>query len=136
MTSLYHDLRNALQGLKEFLDSNHNAVEPGLRAFASVVPQARHLVKSLAYLLENLQHTLQALEPGALSAPTEIAEFTRQIEQVLHAAGKLLPDGPDTVDDVLSMTRVINDLPALGELRTELGGLIDSILGHLRTLGA
>ncbi|HKK13850.1 MAG TPA: hypothetical protein VKA14_04240 [Gammaproteobacteria bacterium] len=132
--NLYHELRDTLQGLKDFLDANVHSLKPGMQALTAAIPQVRHLADNLIYLLQNFKSTIQNLDVYQLPALPEVNRFAVQVEHLLSTARSLLPDEPDTVMDVRRTTRLLASLEGLEEVKGDILFLTDAIIGHLYEL--
>ncbi len=131
---LYHELRNSLQGVKQFLDSNLHALKPGMQTLFAAVPQSRHLLDNLIYLLNGFKLNLQQLDVGQIPSVPEMTSFALQMGTFLQSAQDLLPDEPTVVRDVQRTARVLTSLGSLDEVKGELLYLVDSIVGQLYEL--
>jgi hypothetical protein len=138
MESYYHAIRDTLHTLKEFLDKNDNAIsntiKPGLQSLYGTIPQTRHFVANVIFLLEDFRSRLQHTDVGAIPNVAELAHFATLVDSVLEKSGALLPDQLDTVQDAHGTARMIRDLPALTELKDEIIQLTDGIVAHCRDL--
>lgn len=134
--NVFYQLRDTIVALKEFLDGNVLPVKAGIDAMRSIMPQTAHLIDNLIYLLENLRNTLATMDTGSIPNLRELSAFGTKINVVLHAVMQLLPNEPYMIDDVERSARVIGDLPSLSEVKGEILGPLDGVIGHLYELKA
>ncbi len=132
--NLYHELRDSLQGVKQFLDGNLHALRPGMQTLFAALPQSRHLLDNLIYLLNGFKLNLQQLDVGQIPSIPEISSFAIQLETFLQSAQDLLPEEPTVYRDVQRTARVLTSLDSLEEVKGELMFLVDSIVGQLYEL--
>jgi len=139
MENYYQAISDTLQALKEFLDGNANAInntiKPGLQALYGPIPQTRHFIANVTYLLEDFKVRLQDTDVGAIPNLGDLTHFANLVDAVLAKSGALLTEQLDTVQDAHGTARMIRDLPALAELKDEIVGSIDAIVVHCRDLG-
>lgn len=132
--ALYHELRDSLQGVKQFLDGNTQALKPGMGALFAAVPHTRHLLDNLIYLLNGFKANVQQLDSDQMSGVHEMTRFAVQLDDFLETAHDFLPDDSTAVRDVQRTARVLTSLSRLNEVKGELLFLVDGIVGHLYEL--
>lgn len=133
-TSLYDDLKKALQDFKTFLDTNLPTIQPAIRALKSIVPQITELIDKLIGLMQKLKTEINNLNVSAIPGLSQVAAFTAGIKALLEVAKKLLPDVASDIDSVLSTADVVSGLPSLDQVKADILTLIDQIIGELNTL--
>lgn len=134
--NVYYQIRDTVTSLKEFLDGNTQQIKSGIQTMASILPQTKHLIDNLIYLTESLRNTIMTVDAGSIPNLHELSVFGTKINVILHAAMQLLPNEPYTIDDVERTSRVIGDLPSLAEIKGDILGPLDGIIGHLHELKA
>lgn len=132
--ALYHELRDSLQGVKQFLDGNTQALKPGMDALFAAVPHTRHLLDNLIYLLNGFKLNVQQLDIDQISGVPEMTRFAAQLDNFLDTAQDFLPEESTVVRDVQRTARVLTSLNRLNEVKGELLFLVDGIVGHLYEL--
>ncbi len=132
--SLFEDLKNALKDFKEFLDQNVNTIKPAIAALKSLVPQITELLDKLVELMGKLKDEINGLNVSAIPGLAEASEFTDKMKGFLNAMKTLLPDEAGEIDSVLEVANLVTGLPSLDDVKAEILGLIDAIIGHLNTL--
>ncbi len=133
--NLYEDLRNALRAFKQFMDANVGTVRPAYRALIRVVPRLESLVGELNDLLGRVKTEIQNLNVSAIPGLDQVSSFTEQVETFLESARTLLPSEAATIDEISAALDVVGGLPSVDEVKGEIISLIDSIRGHLTSLG-
>lgn len=134
--NLYEELKKVLQDLKTFLDQNVAIIKPAVTALKQLVPQITDLLNDLVGLLNKLKTEIQNLNVGAIPGLDKVSGFTAAVKTLLETAKKLLPNEAGTIDGVAAAADVVTGLPSVDQLKTELTGLIDAIVGHLNSLKA
>jgi len=132
--NVYFELRETVRGFGDFLDNNTQNVKSGIHTVASIMPQTQHLADSLIYLMENLRNTISTIDTGSIMHLQELSTFGDKVNMILQSAKELLPNEPNAIDDVKRTTHVLSDLPTLGNIKGEIIGSLDGILGHLHEL--
>jgi ABC-type transporter Mla subunit MlaD len=131
--SLFEDLKEALKDFNDFLDANIGPISQAVSALKGVIPQISELLDKLIELMGKLRTEIDELDV-AIPGLTEAAEFTDKMKSFLTSMKTLLPDEADEIDSVLEVADVVTGLPSLSDIKDEILGLIDSIVGHLTTL--
>ncbi|MEO1091406.1 MAG: hypothetical protein AAFX81_12265 [Pseudomonadota bacterium] len=135
--TLFDELKDALQELKDFLDGNVATIKPAIDALKLIVPdQIGDLLGKLISLMGKLKTEIQNLDVGSIPGLGEAAAFTGQIGNFISAAEKILPSDSSEFQAVRDAADVITGLPSVDAVKTELIALIDAIVGHLNTLNA
>lgn len=134
--NVFYELKETINGLKDFLDGNSQNVKAGIQAMASIMPQTMHLVDNLIYLMDNLKDTIAGADAGSIPNINELASFGQKINLILRTAVQLLPDDPYMIDDIERSSRVMSNLPSLEHVKGEILGPLDGVIGHLHELKA
>lgn len=134
--TLFEQLKEVLADFKKFLDDNVGTIKPAINAIAAIVPQVNELIDLLTGLLGKLKTEIDKLDVGAIDGLAEVAEFTAKIPAFLEAAKKILPGEAASIDQISDVASVVTGLPSVGDVKTELLGLIDAIVVHLNSLKA
>lgn len=132
--NVYFQLRDSVRDLMTFLDGNTENIKSAINAMATVMPQMRHQVNNLIYVVENLRDTIANIDTASIPNVNELVTLGAKIDEVLRAAIEFLPDEPDTMIDVKRTTLVLSDLPALGESKGDIVDSLNGIIGHLYEL--
>lgn len=132
--SLFEDLKNALKDFKDFLDTNVGTITPAIAALKSLIPQITELLTKLVELMGKLKTEIQNLDVGNIPGLSEATQFTDKLKNFLTTTKTLLPDEAGEIDSVLAVADVVTGLPSLTDVKAEILGLIDAIVGHLNTL--
>jgi hypothetical protein len=138
MENYYQAIRDTLHTLKEFLDKNdsaiNNTIKPGLQTLYGTIPQTRHFIANIIFLLEDFKSRLQRTDVRTIPNIGELTRFATLVDTVLEKSGSLLPDQFDTIQDVHGTARMIGDLPALTELKDDIIKYVEGIVAHCRKL--
>jgi hypothetical protein len=134
--TLFDQLKAVLADLKKFLDDNVATIKPAINAIAALVPQVNQLIDELTRLLGKLRAEIDKLDVGSIPGLAEVSEFTGKIPAFLEAAKKILPGEAASIDSIGDVVSVVTGLPSVGDVKTELLGLIDAIVVHLNSLKA
>jgi predicted PurR-regulated permease PerM len=132
--NLYQDLKNALQELKTFLDTNTATIAPAIQQIAALVPQVTEVIDQLIDLLNRLKTEIQNLDVSGIPALAEVSQFTTAVTTVLNTSKNLLPAQAGAIDDVLGVMSVLTGLPSLDDLKGDITGLITGIVANLNQL--
>jgi hypothetical protein len=132
--NLFEDLKNALQELKTFLDTNTATIKPVIQQIAALVPQVTEVIDQLVNLLGRLKTEIQNLDVGAIPHLDKVAQFTGAVKTVLTTSRNLLPGQAGAIDQVLGVVDVVGGLPSLDQVKAEIIALIDAIVGNLNQL--
>ena len=132
--NVYIQLRETVKGFRDFLDNNTLNLKSGIHSVASIMPQTNHLADSLIYLMENLRNTIMNIDTGSIPYLVELSTFGDKVNMILQSAKELLPNEPNAIEDVMRTTHVLSDLPTLGDIKGEIIGSLDGIIGHLYEL--
>ena len=133
----FHDLRDKLRNIKEFLDGNIYTIQnvkPSIQALVPFIPQVQHLFMNLIYLLNRLKSKFQNLDPNSLPNMAELTNLTGLLDVFFDSTEELLKEDAETIDDMRAMTAIISGLPAYGEVKDEIVSLIDGIIGRIEEL--
>jgi hypothetical protein len=134
--TLFEQLKEVLADFKAFLDDNVATIKPAINAIAALVPQVNELIDLLTGLLGKLKTEIDKLDVGNIPGLAEVSEFTGKIPALLEAAKKILPGEASDIDAIGDVASVVTGLPSVGDVKTELLGLIDAIVAHLNSLKA
>ena len=132
--NLFGQLRDVLNGLKTFLDTNVPTIKPAIQALASLIPQIVDLLDLLIGLMNDLRTEVQNLDVSGIPGLDQVSEFTSQITTFLDTTADLLPDQASTIEEIRSVANVVTGLPSLDEVKEEIELLINDIIGHLESL--
>ena len=132
--NLFQELKNALSELKTFLDQNVNTIKPAINALAGLVPQIKDAINELIRLLGRVKQEVQNLNASAVPGLDKVTAFTAAARTLLTTAKSLLPNESGAIDTAVSALEVVNSLPSIDQLKTEIIQLIDAVIGHLNTL--
>lgn len=132
--NLYQDLKNALQELKDFLDTNTAIIKPAIQQIAALVPQVTEVITQLITLLGRLKDEIENLDVSGIPALAQVSQFTTAVTTVLNTSKNLLPAQSGPIDDVLGVMSVLTGLPSLDDLKGDITGLIDNIVANLNQL--
>lgn len=132
--NLFEELKAALTSFKQFLDANVATIKPAIQALKSIVPKVTELITKLIDLMGKLKTEITNLNPGVVGDLTKITEFTNATKTLLTTAKTLLPNEAGTIDEVLGVVNVVNSLPSLDAIKSEIIALIDSIVANLNQL--
>jgi ABC-type transporter Mla subunit MlaD len=132
--NLYQELKDVLQELKTFLDTNVPVIKPAINALAAMVPQINDLINELIALLGKLKTEIQNLNVGAIPGLDKVSAFTASVKTLLDTTKKLLPNEASTIDSIAAAADVVTGLPSVDQLKAELIALIDAIVAHLNSL--
>lgn len=132
--NLYQDLTNALQELKDFLDTNTAVIKPAIQQIAALVPQVTEVIDQLIALLNSLKEEIENLDVSGIPALAQVAQFTTAVTTVLNTSKSLLPAQSGPIDDVLGVMSVLTGLPSLDDLKGDITGLITNIVANLNQL--
>jgi hypothetical protein len=133
-TNLYEELKDALQDLKDFLQTNTATIKPAIQALAGVVPQIVTLIDELIDLLGQVKTEIQNLDVSQIPGLDKVSEFTGSVTTFLETAKTLLPDQKETIDEVIGAASVVGSLPSLDQVKGEIISLIDAIVANLNQL--
>lgn len=134
--NLFEDLKSALTTFKDFLDQNVPVIKPAIQALRSLIPQITDLLNKLIDLMGRIKAEIDRLASQPIPGLDKVSQFTSSITSLLGTARNLLPDQAGTIDDVLSVANVVTGLPSVGQIKAEIDGLIDAVVGHLRNLNS
>lgn len=134
--NLFEDLKSALTTFKDFLDQNVPVIKPAIQALRSVIPQITDLLNKLIDLMGRIKTEIDRLASQPIPGLDKVSQFTSSITSLLGTARNLLPDQAGTIDDVLSVANVVTGLPSVGQIKDQIDGLIDAVVGHLRNLNS
>lgn len=134
-TNLFQELKDALQELKDFLDTNVPAIRGAVSALGSAFPQIGELLDLLIGLMNDIKTEIENFDPAVIPGLAELAGFTQQIGNLADTVrGFLPPEKAADIDQIVQVAHTISSLPSLDELREELLALIDAIVSHLMSL--
>lgn len=134
--NVYQELQEVLQEIKDFLDDNVGTITPAVTALDGLGVPIKDLIDELIGLLGDLKTEIQNLDVSSIPGLSEISEFTGSVGGLLDAVKTLLPDESDTIDDIRGVVDQVSGLPSLDEIKADILGLIDDVVGHLNTLKA
>ncbi len=134
--TLFKQLKDVLDDLKKFLDDNAGKIKPAINAIAALVPQVNELIDLLTGLLGKLRTEIDKLDVAGIQGLAEFSAFTGKIPAFLDAAKKILPGEAASIDSIANVASVVTGLPSVGDVKTELLGLIDAIVAHLNSFKA
>ena len=132
--NVFQELKDVLQELKTFLDTNVPVIKPAINALAAIVPQINDLINELISLLGKLKTEIQNLNVGAIPGLDKVSTFTASAKALLETTKKVLPNEAGTINDIIATADVVTGLPSVDQLKTELLSLIDAIVAHLNSL--
>lgn len=132
--NVFQELKDVLQELKTFLDTNVPVIKPAINALAAIVPQINDLINELISLLGKLKTEIQNLNVGAIPGLDKVSTFTASAKALLETTKKVLPNEAGTINDIIAAADVVTGLPSVDQLKTELLSLIDAIVAHLNSL--
>jgi ABC-type transporter Mla subunit MlaD len=135
-TNLYQELKDALQQLKDFLDTNVATIKPAVQALGALIPQLNTLIDELVDLLGDVRTEINNLNVSGIPGLDEVSEFTQNVTTFLNTAKALLPGQAQTVEDIIAAASVVGSLPTLDQVKAEIISLIDAIIVHLNSLKA
>lgn len=133
-TTIYQDLKDALQTFKDFLDANVTTIKPAIQALISIIPQLGDLLNQLIDLMGKLKAEIQKLDPGAVPGLDKVSAFMTGAKTLLTTAENLLPAQKSAIDQVLGVISVAEGLPTLTQLKQEILNLIDAVVADLTQL--
>jgi methyl-accepting chemotaxis protein len=128
--NIYEQLRDALKEFKEFLEKDNGEIKGVLSQVVSNFPPLGGLIKSLLDLLDDLKAEIADLADN-LEDIDKARSFAKTAQKVVEAGKELLTDSP-VVETVLDVVKVINDIPSLADVQTEIDETIGLIKGHLQ----
>ena len=132
--NLYQDLKKALADFKSFLDTNVATIKPAYQAVRAVVPRIEDLVNGLIDLLGKIRTEIANLNVTGIPGLDQITTFSQSTRTLLETAQNLLPDQKAAIGEVLAITDVVGGLPSLDDVKNDILGLIDAIVGDLENL--
>lgn len=135
-TSIYDDLKKALQDFKSFLDTNKQPIHAAIGPLKSLVPQIGDLLTALIDLMGKLADKVNQLDVGNIPGLAQVSEFTQDVQTLLQVVNTILPDQSSTINDVVGKAKVVGGLPGLGAVKQDILGLINDVSGTLQFINS
>jgi len=135
-TSIYDDLKKALQDFKSFLDTNKQPIHDAIGPLKSLVPQIGDLLNSLIDLMGKLAAKVNQLDVGNIPGLAQVSEFTQDVQTLLQVVSTILPDQSSAISDVVGKAKVVGGLPGLGTVKQDILGLINDVTGTLQFINS
>jgi hypothetical protein len=135
-TSIYDDLKKALQDFKSFLGTNKQPIHDAIGPLKSLVPQIGDLLTALIGLMGKLADKVNQLDVGNIPGLAQVSEFTQDVQTLLQVVSTILPDQSSTINDVVGKAKVVGGLPGLGTVKQDILGLINDVTGTLQFINS
>ena len=133
-SNLYHQLHDALQQFKKFLDSATATLKPAIQALKPMVPQIGDLITKLINLMKQLRDAVDQIDVNKIPGLDQVTQFTTSVTTLLQTAESLLPAQKPAIDDVLSAAQVVTQLPSLKDVKDQILTLLDQVTQDLTNL--
>ena len=135
--NLFEEVKTALNDFKVFLDGNVSKIKPAVAPLNQLTGgRISELITKLVDLMNKLKAEIDKLNPNLVPGLAEVTRFTQGIKTLLQTSKSLLPNETATIDDIIGVADIVTSLPSIDQLKTEIKGLIDAIVGHLNSLTA
>jgi hypothetical protein len=135
-TSVYDDLKKALQDFKSFLNTNKQPIHDAIGPLKSLVPQIADLLTALIDLMGKLADKVNQLDVGNLPGLAQVTQFTQDVQTLLQVVSTVLPDQSAAINDVVGKAKVVGGLPSLGTVKQDILGLINDVTGTLQFINS
>ena len=135
-TSVYDDLKKALEDFKSFLNTNKQPIHDAIGPLKSLVPQIGDLLTALIDLMSKLTAKVNQLDIGNIPGLAQVGEFTKDVQTLLQVVGTVLPDQSAAIGDVVGKAKVVEGLPSLGAVKQDILSLINDVTGTLQFINS
>jgi phage-related protein len=133
-TSVFEDLKKALNDLNAFLDANVGTVKPVVKPLNDMTGgKVTELIDKLIDLLNDMKTEIDKLS-GQIPGLSEFTKFTQSVKGLLDASKALLPGEAGTIKEIEDVANVVIGLPSIDTLKASIKELIDKIVAHLKNL--
>lgn len=133
--NLFEEIKEALNDFETFLDENVSTIKPAIAPLNELTGgRVTELIDALIDLLNKLKAEVEKLDPGLIPELDKVTTFTNSVKTLLETSKNLLPDEADTIDEVIGVADIVTSLPSIDDIKAEITGLIDTIIGHLNDL--
>jgi len=134
---LFQELKDVLEEFKDFLESDEvTAVKDVIKASADLLEEFGvpivELIDSLVELLKKVKKEIQEFDLSDIEGLEEVAKFGEKIGNLANAIMAL----PFVEEDptIKELAAGASSLDAFEDVKGEISGLIDTIVGHLNSL--
>jgi hypothetical protein len=131
-TTIYDDLKKALQDFSAFLGANKQVIHDAIGPIKALVPAIGDLLTALIDLMSKLADKINQLDVGNIPGLAQVTEFTQDVQTLLGFVATILPDQSSTINDALGKAKVVGGLPGLGTVKQDIFGLINDVTATLK----
>lgn len=135
-TSVYDDLKKALQDFKSFLATNKQPIHDAIGPLKSLVPQIGDLLTALIDLMGKLADKVNQLDVGNIPGLAQVTEFTQDVQTLFQVVSTVMPDQSAAINDVIGKAKVVGGLPSLGTVKQDIIALINDVTGMLQFINS
>ena len=133
--NLFQELQTALTDFDNFLTANRDTIKPAIAPLNQLTGgRVTELLDQLIGLMNKLKAEIDKLDPNLVPGLDKVTQFTTSVKTLLTTSKSLLPNEASSIDDIIGVADIVTSLPSIQQLKTELLGLIDKIIGHLNFL--
>lgn len=132
--NLYEDLRTALQDFDTFVgtEPNRTALKNAYGALVQLFPQLGPAMTDLEALLGRIKDEIENFDLGSVPGLTQVTTLAQSVNTLLGSAKALVPSEEEAIDDINEALSVVGGLSGVTtQVKTDIVGAINSILGHL-----
>jgi len=131
---VYRDVRKNLEGLRNFIINNEQALRSGLDSLSGVVPQVRHLTGNMVTIMEQFRSTLEDVKSISYADIELLTAFSGHLHSFLSRKNPLLPEEPEHNTDLTNSFNLLSGLNDLAQMREELVQITEDIIFQVRGL--